>query len=95
MSPKNAAHDGFLEVSEFVFLALGEFRFRESRLCCIQAEHVDDDAPNQGENFRRVVFLGRAGILAEIDIEHPVKLVLHRPVRAHRLGHGLRRQLAR
>ena len=37
-----------------------------------------------------MVFAGPARVLAEGDVEQPVKIVLHAPVRAHRGGEATR-----
>lgn len=90
LDAKDAAHDGLFEIGEFSFLPLAEFFFGKGRLGLVQAEHVEHHATDQGENFRRIVFLDGAGVLAEIDIEHPMQLVFHRPMSPNRLGQSLR-----
>lgn len=67
------ARDGYLKIGEFHFLAIAEFRFGKSRPRCIKAEHVDDDAPYQGKDFRRVVVLDYVVILSEMNIGGPSK----------------------
>lgn len=95
MKSQDTSHEILIPVGKLAFLAFAEFFLREGRLRCVQAEHVDDHTSDQRQDFRGIVLPDRAGILAEIDIEHPMKLVLHRPVRSNRLGHVFRGHLTR
>ena len=47
----------------------------------VRTDEVQHDLLEQGEVLRRVVLADHAGVLAEADVEHPMKLVLDGPVR--------------
>lgn len=87
--------DSLVPVGELALLAFAQFLLGGGRLGRIQAEHVDDHTADQREDLWLIIFPDHAGIIAEIDIEHPVKLVLHRPMPPNGRGHCLRRDLAR
>lgn len=65
---------------------LAFFRHRRG----IQAQEIEDDLAQQVEILGGVVLFRRTGILAEIDVENPVKPVFDGPVGFHRLGHFVR-----
>ena len=52
----------------------------------VRTNQVHHDLLEQREVLRCVVLADHAVVLAEADVEHPVKLVLDGPVRAHGLG---------
>lgn len=55
------------------------FFLGKGRLGLVEAKHIEYHPTDQGEDFRSIVFLDGTGILAGIDIEHPMQLVFHGP----------------
>ena len=61
----------------------------------VRTNQVQHDLLEQREVLRCVVLADHAVVLAEADIEHPVKLVLDGPVRTHGLGQFFGGEFAR
>ena len=56
----------------------------------VRTDQVQHDLLEQREVLRCVVLADHAVVLAEADVEHPVKLVLDGPVRTHGLDQFFR-----
>lgn len=63
-----------------------ESQVRLDGISFVRTNQVQCDLFEQREVLRRVVLADHAVVLAETDVEHPVKVVLDDPVRTHSLG---------
>src|SRR5205807_7179097 len=60
----------------------------------VGAQDVEGDAAQEGKILRAVILAGARIVLVEDDIELPVQLIFHAPVRARHLQQAFGRQLS-
>jgi hypothetical protein len=52
----------------------------------VMTQHIQGDAADQGQVFRRVIVARPTGIFPKLDIQDPMLLIFNTPVTAHRGG---------